>query len=124
MTTEDKLKLFILTKYKNMTDFSKACDMPYSTLTTIFKRGLKKSSIHNVFKVCEVLGISADALANGEIIEVTKKNVEPVDVKRLLSYITKYNNLELDGKPLTKFEINLVDMALNMAVGMIRDNRK
>ncbi|MFR4352481.1 MAG: XRE family transcriptional regulator [Roseburia sp.] len=65
--SEDALKEFILSKYKSIREFTMDADMPYSTVDSIFKRGLRKSSVDNLILICEHLGISADALLDGKI---------------------------------------------------------
>lgn len=63
--SEDKLKEYILTKYKSIREFTVAVDMPYSTIDSIFKRGIRKASIDNIIKICDFLNISVDALIEG-----------------------------------------------------------
>lgn len=67
MTTEEKLKNLIKERYHSVREFAIDIDMPYSTLDSIFKRGIANSSIANVVKICKALHISTDALADGEI---------------------------------------------------------
>ncbi len=67
MSTEQNLKEFILSKYSSMREFSIALDMPYSTVDSIFKRGLENASVANIIKMCNHLSISADELAEGRI---------------------------------------------------------
>ena len=45
-------------------------DLPYSTLDSIFKRGLQNASIANIIKLCNALNISADGLSNGKVIMI------------------------------------------------------
>lgn len=66
-TSEDKLKNLILGKYKSIREFTTIVEMPYSTVDSIFKRGIRKASVDNLIKICEELGISADALVDGRI---------------------------------------------------------
>lgn len=68
MTIEEKLKQFIELKYKNLREFSMQCNIPYTTVYTILIRGIKNSSLTSILKVCAALRISADALAQGEIL--------------------------------------------------------
>lgn len=68
MTIEERLKDLILSKYKSIREFTNTIQIPYSTLDTILKRGIRNSNVDNVIKICESLNISADALANGDII--------------------------------------------------------
>ena len=65
--SEDRLREYILSKFKSIREFTGAIDMPYSTIDSIFKRGIRKASVDNLIKICDFLGISADALINGEI---------------------------------------------------------
>ena len=68
MTTEEKLKEYILSRYKSIREFTIAIDMPYSTLDGVLKRGIDNSSVGVIFKICKALNISPDALAEGEIV--------------------------------------------------------
>lgn len=65
--SEDKLKELILSNYKSIREFTNDIQMPYSTVDTILKRGVRKASVDNVIKICDFLGISTDALVNGSI---------------------------------------------------------
>ena len=70
---EKELKELIQSRYKSLREFSIKIKMPYTTLDSIFKRGVANSSISNIISICEELGISADALANGMIVDVIKQ---------------------------------------------------
>lgn len=72
--TEDLLKERILSEYKSIREFTQKIDMPYSTLDTILKRGVRNASVDNIIKICEFLNISTDALINGRI---ERKSAEP-----------------------------------------------
>lgn len=67
MTTEKMLKDYILSRYNSVREFTIQADIPYTTLDSIFKRGIGNSSVTNVIKICRALGISADGLADGRI---------------------------------------------------------
>lgn len=71
-TVELELKQLILSRYKSILDFSKSIGMPYSTIDSIFKRGVANASITNIIKICNALGISADQLGNGQIVYAEK----------------------------------------------------
>lgn len=68
MTIEEKLKALVLSRYGSMREFSIALNMPYSTLDSIFKRGVDNASVANIIRICEALSISADELATGRIV--------------------------------------------------------
>lgn len=66
-TIEEQLKEMILSKYKSVREFSLLIDMPYSTLDSIFKRGIGNASVSNIIRICKALNISADGLSQGKI---------------------------------------------------------
>lgn len=67
-TIETELKNIILSKYKSLLSFTKTINLPYSTLDSVFKRGVNNTSVTTIIKICKALGISADKLAQGEIV--------------------------------------------------------
>lgn len=93
-TSEDRLKEYILTKYKSIREFTGAIDMPYSTVDSIFKRGIRNASVDNIIKICEFLGISADALIKGYI---ERKSSEPTTLAA-----------HFDGDEYTEEELNKI----------------
>lgn len=72
MTTEEKLKKYILSRYHSIREFTIESEIPYTTMSSIFNRGIDNSSIKNVVKICKALNISVDALADGEIVPKQK----------------------------------------------------
>ena len=85
MTTEEKLRAFILSKYKSVLEFTQAIDMPYGTIQSIFKRGIQNSSVTNIIKICQALGISTDDLAQGNIVPASKIIPEPSKIEDIFS---------------------------------------
>lgn len=73
MAIEDQLKNLILTRYRSIREFTIAIDIPYTTIDSIFRRGVGNSSVANVIKICKALGISADELADGKLVPVIQK---------------------------------------------------
>ena len=70
MTTEQKLKNLILSRYKSVREFSLKIKMPYSTVATIFSKGIEKTSVTTMIPICQELGISLDELVKGNIVFV------------------------------------------------------
>jgi DNA-binding Xre family transcriptional regulator len=64
---EDKLKELIINKHGSVLKFTQKFGIPYSTMTSLFSRGVNKTNINTILKVCQALNISADELANGRI---------------------------------------------------------
>ena len=101
MTTEEKLKDYILTKYKSIRQFTIEIGIPYGTMAGIFKRGIDNSSVTNIIKVCRGLNISTDALIDGNIISLPDKSSTRMEdlFEHMKSEITNADNLTLCGKP-------------------------
>jgi len=130
MTIEEKLKKLILSRYNSMREFSIEIDVPYTTIVSIFQRGIENSSVSNVIKICKTLNISADGLADGEIVPIrsTPVNIsDRIEIKELLTdtknYLSHSNNLTLDGKPISKSEVNSIINTMEVGVEIVRKNR-
>lgn len=131
MTTEEKLKELILTRYHSIREFTIKAEIPYSTLDSIFKRGIGNSSVTNVIKICKVLGISADALADGEIVPVKERKSVPIndqiEVKEILDdtrdLLTHHGFITLDGKPLGKAGIESIIDAMEVGVEIAKKKK-
>ena len=67
MTSTEKLKKYIKNKYHSVREFTIKIDMPYTTLDSIFRRGIENSSVSNIAKICYALNISLPDLLNNEI---------------------------------------------------------
>lgn len=120
MTTEEKLKDFILSKYRSLREFTQAIDMPYSTMTTILKRGIDNSNVQNIIKICQALEIKADDLAEGNIVPIEKHNADSVRIEDILFELTQKllntDGLTIDDKPATKEDVYLIISTLDTAM--------
>ena len=124
MTVEEKLKELILNRYHSIREFTLRADIPYSTLCSIFKRGIGNSSVANVIKLCKALGISADALADGEIIPVRERKTVPIsdkiEVKEVLEdtkdILTHCGFITLDGNPISRDGLESIIDAMDVGV--------
>ena len=130
MTIEEKLREYILTYYKSIREFTQKAEIPYSTMDGILKRGIANSSIGNVLKVCQALGISADELARNKVVpnRGNQKHILISEIPEMLKYMRKnreeYNDLTIDGKPLSENEFDtLLDMN-EMTVNLIMNKRE
>ena len=125
MTIEEKLKDYILTRHKSLREFTHAVDIPYTTMDSILRRGIGNSSVNNVIKICKALHISADALANGEIVSKYEKSPETLtdvrdivnDAKAMLAHA---DHLVIDGREIDiEYAEPIID-ALNIGYEMVR----
>lgn len=69
MTTEEKLRKRIAQSFKSLSAFSAEIGMPYTTLDTMLKKGIRHSSLENVLQVCQGLGIS--------LVELEQEGLQP-----------------------------------------------
>ena len=130
MTTEDKLHDLILSRYHSVREFTIAIDMPYTTMHSIFKRGIGNSSVTNIIKICKALGISADALADGEIVSTNNRVGIPINgndglkVENILhdtrELLTHRGTVTLDGKPLNKAGIDSIIDAMDVGIELAK----
>ena len=119
MTIEEKLRLFILEKYCTMANFGEACGIAPTTLSAIFKRGIKNCSMSTLLKICNKLEISLDALANGIILP--KSELKPLDYKDY-EYIFDY--MLVDDQKLSIFEKSNMKKMFANSIELIRESRK
>lgn len=59
---EFKLRNMILDNYPSLREFARQTDIPYSTLMTLFKRGIAGAGFNLIMKICHALDISPDEL--------------------------------------------------------------
>ena len=130
MTIEKKLREYILTYYKSIREFTQKAEIPYSTMDGILKRGIANSSIGNVLKVCQALGISADELANNKVVPARKNDNHILisEIPEMLKYMRKnkeeYKDLTIDGEPLSEHEFETLLDVNEMTVKLIENKRE
>lgn len=133
MTIEEKLKEYILERYQSIREFTQAVDMSYSTVDSILRRGIGNSSVTNVIKICKILKISADELADGRItpikptrreFEIDMETVEISEISEILndtkSRLESYKKLTLEGKPVNHDTIYTIIQAIDIGEEMAK----
>lgn len=126
MSIEEKLKGLILTRYRSLREFTQAIDMPYQTLDSILKRGVDKASISNIIKICKALDISADELANGNIVPnaLRHKTLEMTEVIDILEYLKVYllerSGLTIEGVPADAEDLQLLSDGITVTVELLK----
>lgn len=129
MTIEEKLKRFILARYKSVREFAQYIDMPYSTIDSIFRRGIGNSSVSNVIKICRALNISADELADGRITPIyTPVEIDNIEIKEIIANTKERliygSELTLEGEPIDRDDIESIVNGMDIAVEMVTRNNK
>lgn len=69
MTTEEQIKHLIIGRYGSVLKYSKEANIPYSTLASMFERGIRQTSTNTFFRLCQTLNLSMEDLAKGKIKE-------------------------------------------------------
>ncbi len=65
MTIEEQLKQAILTKYKSVRAFTTAFNIPYSTLDSVFKRGISNAGVSTMIKIFNALCLDIESVEDG-----------------------------------------------------------
>lgn len=65
MTSEEILKETIKEKYGNVLRFSKAVQIPESSIRNIFNRGVESVSAGVLVKICKALNLDVESLVSG-----------------------------------------------------------
>ena len=72
MTNTEMLRQYIEDKYGSVRKFTVDINMPYTTLHSIFRRGIENSSVANINRICKELQISMPDLLDNRIVPVTE----------------------------------------------------
>lgn len=129
MTIEEKLKDLILTRYHSVREFTIQHDIAYTTMDSVFRRGVNNSSVSTIIKICKALGISADALADGEIAPVKKQKVSgnPIndrfEIKEIIEDtkdLLTHRKVTIDGEPLSKKGVESIINAMEIGAQMAK----
>ena len=129
MSIEEKLKGLILTRYRSLREFTQEIDMPYQTMDSILKRGADKASISNIIKICKALDISADELANGNIVPNSLRHtmLEMTEVIDILDFM-KFNLLErsdltIEGIPADADDLQFLSNGITIIMEMLKKRK-
>jgi len=84
--TEQELRELIEMRYGSVRQMALVSTKPVSTINSILNRGILKSNVDNIFKICSALGIRPETLADG--VDFHKAETETPEI------LTIYNQLE------------------------------
>lgn len=129
MTIENQLRELILLKHGSLREFTFNIGIPYSTLSTILKKGIMTATMSNMVKICNALDIKLDELVAGRIVE-NKPSGILLDVEDILNRTKnniEYPNVKIDGKIMDestkKLLINSIDLNYQLALKMLKNPR-
>lgn len=88
MQAEERIKELIIAKYGNVRAFATESGISYTTVRSILERGVMNAKAENVFKMCRMLGISPDTLADWELEGSPTKTSHDIDeaIKNAVMY--------------------------------------
>lgn len=129
MSIEQDLKAIVKANYGTVKEFAKQAGLPYGTVDTIFRRGIAHSNMNNVAQICATLNIDADYLINQNAIVEAKKDEDKIEsLSHRLNYyrlnMMQFQKFEIDGKPLTTEEAEMLLNAVDITIEMIRRKRE
>ncbi|WP_208559297.1 LexA family transcriptional regulator [Marinilactibacillus kalidii] len=113
MKSEDKLREMIIERFGTIKEFSRAIQLPYTTIRSILERGIFNAKLANVIIICRGLNISPE-----ELIYTTErlKEKEPVTYQSVPS--ATYNTLTQEWDHATGTEeIAVSDIVLGKYAG-------
>lgn len=129
MTIENQLRELILLKHGSLREFTFNIGIPYSTLSTILKKGIMTATMSNMVKICNALDIKLDELVAGRIVE-NKPSGILLDVEDILNRAKnniEYPNVKIDGEIMDestkKLLINSIDLSYQLALKMLKNPR-
>lgn len=127
MTIENQLRELILLKHGSLREFTFNIGIPYSTLSTILKKGIMTATMSNMVKICNALDIKLDGLVAGRIVE-NKPGEILLDVEDILNRTKNniaYPNVKIDGKIMDestkKLLINSIDLNYQLVLKMLKN---
>ena len=65
MNIEEQLKREILMKYRSIRAFTMQLEIPYSTLDSVFKRGVANAGVSTMIKVFNALDLDIESIQSG-----------------------------------------------------------
>lgn len=74
MTIEEQLKQKILERYKSVRAFTTSINIPYSTLDSVFKRGIANAGVSTMIKVFDALDLDLESIQSVELRNRAHKN--------------------------------------------------
>lgn len=109
MTIEDQLKGMIRKKYKSIRAFTKTINIPYSTLDSIFKRGIQNAGVGTVLEIFNALELDVESIRHNKL-SYRLKTIASQETEGLLedeyTVLKKYRTLDRFGKSAVNTVLN------------------
>ena len=127
MKSDELLKDLILERFGSIAKFARACGIPETTLFGIFRRGVLKSNVSSIIKMCKTLKISTDELIKGRIVYTKPEKGSGVyDLRDIPAFLSGLDAAQVDGVMLSKKDIkniiNGIEIVIEMTVRNSSEN--
>ena len=126
MTTEEKLKDLILSRYSTLTAFADASGLKYQTINSILQRGINNANVSNIITICQTLGLSVEELSKGNFIymKAPDHSTPLEDLISILEIQLKEGNVTFDGARITEGEAEMINDSLQFMIHLLRRKRE
>lgn len=111
MTLNDQLKALIIERYGSLKKFSEVIGLKYTTLHNLLNHDIGKASVTHCIAICQELGISTDALAQGKI--EPRQNID-VNIQLLQGMIKSDTLKRNNGEHLLEYQKKFLNKALDV----------
>ena len=114
MSIEEQLKSIILSKYKSVRAFTTSIGIPYTTLDSVFKRGICKAGVETMLKVFSALNLDVESITTGTLTEkkapvpeLADTEATPVDIPSLYTMLVAQGYVK-DGEDLSDQDLRFL----------------
>ncbi len=101
MNVENQLKEEILSRYKSVRAFTQMNDLPYSTVDSIFKRGLSNAGVATIIKIFNALDLDIESIQEGCLIHKKQEIVTSLSEKAQ-KIAADYDSLDAHGQRMVR----------------------
>lgn len=107
---EDELRKLIIKRYGSLKSFSDITKIPYTTLASIFQRGISNAKVTNITKITDELDIDTNQLVSGKIAPIYHSEPSREKQKEILGLGDTSNTIaaHFDGDKFTDEELEQI----------------
>lgn len=104
---ENELRKLIIKRYGSLKSFSDITEIPYTTLASIFQRGISNAKVTNITKITDELDIDTNQLVSGKIVPIYHSEPSNDKQKEILGLGDTFDTIaaHFDGNEYTEDEL-------------------
>ena len=104
---ENELRKLIIKRYGSLKSFSDITKIPYTTLASIFQRGISNAKVTNITKITDELDIDTNQLVSGKIVPIYHSEPSNDKQKEILGLGDTFDTIaaHFDGDEYTENEL-------------------